>query len=89
MYSWSFFLVGMLFLAVSLPILLCYALVELQMSHKAIFQPETMASSDANRVGHIWMNDTADYRESELTGQYSHLCPVCGEDILFMKQDNE
>jgi len=65
------------------------ALVELQMSHKAIFQPETMASSDANRVGHEWMNDTADYRESELTGQYSHLCPVCGEDILFMKQDNE
>ena len=89
MYSWSFFLVGMLFLAVSLPILLCYTLVELQMSHKAIFQPETMASSSVSSTDLEWMNDTADYRESELTGQYSHLCPVCGEDILFMKQDNE
>jgi len=79
MYSWSFLLVGMLFLAGSLPILLCYALVELQMSHKAIFQPETMAPPDIYRVGHIWMNHTPDYPESELTGQYSHFCPVCGE----------
>ncbi len=72
-------MLGMLFLAVFLPILLCYALVELQMAHNAIIQPETTASSGANRVGHEWMNDTADYPESEPTRQYSHLCPVCGE----------
>ena len=77
MYSWSFFLVGMLFLAVSLPILLCYTLVELQMSHKAIFQPETMASSSVSSTDLEWMNDTTDYPDPELTGQYSHLCPVC------------
>jgi hypothetical protein len=66
-------------LAVFLPILGFYALIEVQMSRKATRQPKAMASSGVSKAGHERQADTVDCPESGRTRQYVHLCPVCGK----------
>jgi hypothetical protein len=67
---------------VFLPILGCYALIEVQMSRKVIRQPETAESSDASKADHGRRVKTVDCPESGRTRQHVHLCPICGKRHL-------
>ena len=62
--------------AIFLPLLGCYALVEVQMSRKEI-QPSDKTESPKLKGNHKTVFESANSLEFGRTRQYIHLCPVC------------
>jgi hypothetical protein len=62
-------------LAIFLPILGCYALIEMQMSLKEIRQPKMIASSS---IRTLVQNRIAIAANPGRARQYAHICPTCG-----------
>jgi len=63
---------------VFLPILGCYALIEVQMSRRATRRPLTAESAATGKADHGRMTNTVDHPETGQARQYIHLCPICG-----------
>lgn len=61
------------------PLLGCFALVEVQMSRKAIRQAKKMESSGLVKADHGPSTESVNYPESVRTRKYVHLCSICGK----------
>jgi hypothetical protein len=65
-------------LAIFLPILACYALIEMQIANKEIRIPKAIATFNIRTAVQKQIAIATDHANPTRSRQYAHICPTCG-----------